>query len=237
MIFPQFNLCGDTIMRDSRDTKTLEIEAFSLPKTPGRKRVYASAADRQRAYRERKRSGQVHTETVTENVTAELSHLRAQLAKMETERDSWKRCYTSACKSIEALAVERDKLSAQVQALQADNAELMRRLDAAETARDQYRRSFELIEKREFQTRKRCDEKLALAQSRVDRLTEELQRRESELESALSKPKKRNVTKKGKGDFLAPLREIAAFFDHPVPEMKKMGRYKLDELILSVSSD
>jgi chromosome segregation ATPase len=184
-------------MRDPADTRTFEIEAFPLPKTPGRKRVYASAADRQKAYRDRKRSGQVQAlsqvsdlvperraqpETVTKNVTAtSRAELLAQL-QVIADRDN-----------------EIARLRAQVQALQADNAELMQRLDRAETARDQYRRSFELSQQREFETRKQCDEKIALAQSRMDRLMDDLQRREAELAAAQSKPKKCNVTKKGKG--------------------------------------
>jgi chromosome segregation ATPase len=226
-----------------------------LPKTPGRKRVYASAADRQKAYRDRKRSSQVPTlpqvsdrapelraqpETVTENVTVNTdsgpSQLRARLAKMEIERDSWKRCYTSACKSIEALALERDQLRTQAQALQADNQELMHKLDLSETGRDQYRRSFEMSQKREFETRKQCDEKLALAQSRMDRLMDDLQQRELELAAAQSKPKKRNVTKKGQGDLIARLQSIKALLNHSTPEMVKLGRAKLDELIFDFQS-
>jgi hypothetical protein len=107
-------------MRDPADTRTSEIEAFPLPKTPGRKRVHASAADRQRAYRERKRAVQVQSvlqgqpETVTKNVTAtSRAELLAQL-QVIADRDN-----------------EIARLRAQVQALQADNAELMQRLDRA----------------------------------------------------------------------------------------------------------
>jgi hypothetical protein len=73
------------------------------------------------------------------------------------------------------------------------------------------------------------------AQARIDRLALEVSRLEAALETA-RQPKKRNGTKKGQGDLTAKLQAIARMFDHIAPEMKKLGRAKLDELILDLQS-
>jgi hypothetical protein len=225
-------------MRDPADTRTSEIEAFPLPKTPGRKRVYASAADRQKAYRDRKRAGQV---PALPQVSDPAPELRERLAKMETERDSWKRCYTSACKSLEALALERDQLRTQVQALQSEN-ESLRGTENRETKNRNVT---------EIQPAFYDDLALLLAQyCQSDGVamafpacgsasSQEIIEAWTRLHAAFHGLKKRNGTKKGKKgkDITSQLQNIARMLDHSVPEMKKHGRAKLDELILAVSSD
>jgi hypothetical protein len=242
-------------MRDPADTRTSEIEAFPLPKTPGRKRVHASAADRQRAYRERKRAVQVQSvlqgqpETVTKNVTENSkAELLAQL-QVIADRDR---------------EIERLRLALENERAEKEKALYYEGVNVKECERLRYKitdleREIDLL-RRPVPKPKRSrggipseiadDLALLLAQythksgctSEVPNPSwgsasgGEIKMSWGRLRAAVDGLKKRNVTKKGQGDLTARLQEIAKMLDYPVPEMKKLGRAKLDGLIFDLQS-